>query len=111
LDVVDPTTNAGIQKAHAGSTGIYASGEGVVRGEVGKPATFKIHSPPDSPPLHDGNLKVVIRGPSRVDSDLRRDSADGNFAVWYVAREPGVYQIDIDFEREPIVGSPFKVCF
>jgi len=82
---------------------VHASGPGLARGIVGKPAEFRI----DTRGAGQGGLGVTVEGPCEAAINCR-DNGDGTCSVAYLPTEPGDYGINITFNECHIPGSPFQ---
>lgn len=82
---------------------VRASGPGLARGIVGKPAEFRI----DTRGAGQGGLGVTVEGPCEAAINCR-DNGDGTCSVAYLPTEPGDYGINITFNDCHIPGSPFQ---
>lgn len=82
-----------------------AEGSGLEQGQAGRKESFVVH-------LGDaggGELRAAIDGPSPATIELA-DYENGDCRAEYVAKEPGIYTLNLLLNEEPIPGSPFKVC-
>lgn len=82
---------------------VRASGPGLLRGIVDKPAEFVI----DTRGAGQGGLGVTVEGPCEAAINCR-DNGDGTCSVAYLPTESGDYGINITFNDEHIPGSPFQ---
>ncbi|KDR11639.1 Filamin-A [Zootermopsis nevadensis] len=79
-----------------------ASGDGLLCGQVGSPASFKVVGPglPGKPSIH-------VDGPDSVATCSIEREADGIYVVTYTPSEVGVYDVRVDWDDSPVPGSPF----
>ncbi|XP_022901138.2 filamin-A isoform X2 [Onthophagus taurus] len=82
---------------------VKASGPGLYRGVVNKPAEFMI----DTRGAGQGGLGVTVEGPCEAAINCR-DNGDGTCSVAYLPTEIGDYGINITFNDQHIPGSPFQ---
>lgn len=82
---------------------VKAVGPGLERGVVKNPAEFKI----DTRGAGIGSLGVTVEGPCEAAINCR-DNGDGTCSVAYFPTEPGDYTINITFNDDHILGSPFQ---
>ncbi|XP_078037186.1 filamin A protein cher isoform X4 [Augochlora pura] len=82
---------------------VRASGQGLSRGTVNKPAEFVI----DTRGAGQGGLGVTVEGPCEAAINCR-DNGDGTCSVAYLPTEIGDYGINITFNEQHIPGSPFQ---
>ena len=81
---------------------VFASGEGLSKGETGKPCEFII----DTLNAGAGALAVTVDGPAKVQLDCKE--ANEGYKVGFIPSAPGDYYITIKFIGTNIAGSPFK---
>lgn len=84
---------------------VRATGPGLERGMVMKPAEFMI----DTRGAGQGGLGVTVEGPCEAAINCR-DNGDGTCSVAYLPTEPGDYTINITFNDGHIPGSPFQAA-
>nr|CAH7756410.1 unnamed protein product [Callosobruchus chinensis] len=82
---------------------VKATGPGLHRGVVNKPAEFMI----DTRGAGQGGLGVTVEGPCEAAINCR-DNGDGTCSVAYLPTEIGDYGINITFNDKHIPGSPFQ---
>ncbi|XP_043279891.1 filamin-A isoform X2 [Venturia canescens] len=82
---------------------VRASGPGLHRGVVCKPAEFVI----DTRGAGQGGLGVTVEGPCEAAINCR-DNGDGTCSVAYLPTQFGDYGINITFNDRHIPGSPFQ---
>ncbi|XP_046814110.1 filamin-A isoform X2 [Vespa crabro] len=82
---------------------VRASGPGLSRGVVNKPAEFVI----DTRGAGQGGLGVTVEGPCEAAINCR-DNGDGTCSVAYLPTEVGDYGINITFNEQHVPGSPFQ---
>ncbi|XP_060516412.1 filamin-A isoform X2 [Cylas formicarius] len=82
---------------------VKASGRGLHRGIVNRPAEFMI----DTRGAGQGGLGVTVEGPCEAAINCR-DNGDGTCSVAYLPTEVGDYGINITFNDNHIPGSPFQ---
>ncbi|XP_017775738.1 PREDICTED: filamin-A isoform X2 [Nicrophorus vespilloides] len=82
---------------------VKASGPGLHRGVVNKPAEFMI----DTRGAGQGGLGVTVEGPCEAAINCR-DNGDGTCSVAYLPTEIGDYGINITFNECHIPGSPYQ---
>ncbi|XP_050314750.1 filamin-A isoform X2 [Anthonomus grandis grandis] len=82
---------------------VKASGPGLHRGIVNRPAEFII----DTRGGGGGGLGVTVEGPCEAAINCR-DNGDGTCSVAYLPTEVGDYGINITFNEKHIPGSPFQ---
>ncbi|CAH1153671.1 unnamed protein product [Phaedon cochleariae] len=82
---------------------VKASGPGLYRGVVNRPAEFMI----DTRGAGQGGLGVTVEGPCEAAINCR-DNGDGTCSVAYLPTEIGDYGINITFNDQHIPGSPFQ---
>ncbi|XP_031347323.1 filamin-A isoform X1 [Photinus pyralis] len=82
---------------------VKASGPGLHRGIVNKPAEFMI----DTRGAGQGGLGVTVEGPCEAAINCR-DNGDGTCSVAYLPTEIGDYVINITFNNDHIPGSPYQ---
>ncbi|XP_049804905.1 filamin-A isoform X1 [Schistocerca nitens] len=82
---------------------VRATGPGLERGVVGRPAEFCI----DTRGAGQGGLGVTVEGPCEAAINCR-DNGDGTCSVAYLPTEAGDYSINITFNDQHIPGSPFQ---
>ncbi|XP_068916696.1 filamin-A isoform X4 [Tenebrio molitor] len=82
---------------------VKASGPGLHRGVVNRPAEFMI----DTRGAGQGGLGVTVEGPCEAAINCR-DNGDGTCSVAYLPTEIGDYGINITFNDQHIPGSPFQ---
>ncbi|XP_075219680.1 filamin A protein cher isoform X2 [Lycorma delicatula] len=82
---------------------VRASGPGLERGVIGRPAEFMI----DTRSAGQGGLGVTVEGPCEAAINCR-DNGDGTCSVAYLPTEVGDYSINITFNDMHIPGSPFQ---
>ncbi|XP_015833310.1 filamin-A isoform X1 [Tribolium castaneum] len=82
---------------------VKASGPGLHRGIVNRPAEFMI----DTRGAGQGGLGVTVEGPCEAAINCR-DNGDGTCSVAYLPTEIGDYGINITFNDQHIPGSPFQ---
>ena len=85
------------------ATKVRASGPGLEKGFVNKPAEFMI----DTRGAGQGGLGVTVEGPCEAAINCR-DNGDGTCCVAYLPTVSGLYSINITFNDDPIPGSPFQ---
>lgn len=58
-----------------------------------------------------GNVGVKMTSPSGrpIPCKLESDKAKGNHSVKYIPPEEGQYKVDINYDGNPVLGSPFGV--
>ncbi|XP_066922248.1 filamin-A-like isoform X11 [Clytia hemisphaerica] len=78
-------------------------GKGIKKGVVAVPSRFTVDTKNAGP----GDLSVAVEGPSKVDIDCV-DNGDGTCEVTYVPVEAGDYDVIVNFDNQPVPGSPFK---
>lgn len=93
--VLPPTAAADIVRAY---------GPGLSAGTAGRAAEFVIDTRGAGP----GGLGVTVEGPSEAVIQCR-DNGDGTCSVAYLPSVSGDYHVNINFNNEPISGSPF-IC-
>jgi filamin len=81
---------------------VFASGEGLYKGETGKPCEFTI----DTLNAGAGPLAVTVDGPAKVQLDCKEVSE--GYKVSFIPSAPGDYLITVKFVGTNIAGSPFK---
>ncbi|XP_038047792.1 filamin-A-like isoform X9 [Patiria miniata] len=81
-----------------------ASGPGLSRGHVNKPAEFMI----DVSNAGHGGLSVTVEGPRETEIECS-DNGDGTCSVFYVPAKIGSYTVNVLFADQHIPGSPFNV--
>lgn len=79
-----------------------ASGDGLLCGQVGIPASFKVVGPglPGRPIIH-------VDGPDSVATCNLEREADGIYVVTYTPLEIGVYDVRVDWDDSPVPGKQF----
>lgn len=82
---------------------VRATGAGLEKGIVGVPAEFII----DTRGAGQGGLGVTVEGPCEAAINCR-DNGDGTCNVAYLPTEVGDYTINITFNDQHIIGSPFQ---
>uniref|UniRef100_A0A182QT66 Calponin-homology (CH) domain-containing protein n=1 Tax=Anopheles farauti TaxID=69004 RepID=A0A182QT66_9DIPT len=82
---------------------VQASGPGLVRGIINRPAEFMI----DTRGAGQGGLGVTVEGPCEAAINCR-DNGDGTCNVAYLPTEIGDYTINITFNDDHIAGSPYQ---
>ncbi|XP_055616121.1 filamin-A isoform X3 [Toxorhynchites rutilus septentrionalis] len=82
---------------------VQASGLGLVKGIINRPAEFMI----DTRGAGQGGLGVTVEGPCEAAINCR-DNGDGTCNVAYLPTEIGDYSINITFNDDHIAGSPFQ---
>ncbi|XP_039436619.1 filamin-A isoform X4 [Culex pipiens pallens] len=82
---------------------VQASGPGLVKGIINRPAEFMI----DTRGAGQGGLGVTVEGPCEAAINCR-DNGDGTCNVAYLPTEIGDYTINITFNDDHIAGSPFQ---
>ncbi|XP_069499881.1 filamin-B isoform X2 [Ambystoma mexicanum] len=56
------------------------------------------------------HIKASITNPSGASTDcLVKDNTDGTYAVEYTPFEKGMHTVDVSYDDEPLLNSPFKV--
>lgn len=77
-----------------------ASGDGLLCGQVGSPASFRVLGPglPGKPSIH-------VDGPDSVATCSIEREADGIYVVTYTPPEVGVYDVRVDWDDSPIPGK------
>ena len=89
---------------------IRICGDGLKGGEVGIASSFQVYTPNNNK----GPLSVSITCPAMsipvpsVTSSFHMSYM--KFDVIYLPTEPGVYQFDVTWGKEPLPGSPFFTC-
>eukprot|EP00795_Rhopilema_esculentum_P008744 gene8744-14767_t len=91
--------------------GCTVSGKGLIRGTVGKPTSFFVHTAT----LDLLYLSYGIKGP--LNSELPQQSLKSDIyciepnlhGVVYYATHPGLYQVSIKWNGRDVCGSPFNV--
>lgn len=53
-------------------------------------------------------VKGTLDGPSGKEPVDVRDNGDGTYDVMAVPKEPGPHKLDVNYDGEPIPGSPYK---
>jgi filamin len=82
---------------------VHATGPGLAGGIVRRPAEFRI----DTRGAGQGGLGVTVEGPCEAAINCR-DNGDGSCDVAYLPTEIGDYSINITFNDQHIIGSPFQ---
>jgi filamin len=82
---------------------VQAHGPGLERGVVNRPADFTI----DTRGAGQGGLGVTVEGPCEAAINCR-DNGDGTCSVAYLPTELGEYSVNITFNDQHILGSPFQ---
>ncbi|XP_049277159.1 filamin-A isoform X3 [Anopheles funestus] len=82
---------------------VQATGPGLVRGIINRPAEFMI----DTRGAGQGGLGVTVEGPCEAAINCR-DNGDGTCNVAYLPTEIGDYTINITFNDDHIAGSPYQ---
>lgn len=88
---------------NADSTKVKVEGPGLISGEVGIPAKFRI----DTRKAGVAPLDTKIDGPAPVKIDTV-DNKDGTIDVTYHTTVAGEYAINVVFAGKPVPGAPFK---
>lgn len=79
---------------------------GLKEGMVGQPVLFTL----DGRNANPGELSCQCRAPSgKFTYVLISDNKDGTYTVDLNASEPGLHTVDVEWNKEPIPGSPFLV--
>jgi len=89
----------------------YATGPGVEGARVGQPANFKIHSVDangNNVPVGGDPFEVKVAGPSGPVTATIKDNHDGTYDASYTPKDPGVYNVDVTLNGQPIKNSPYK---
>lgn len=82
------------------------AGEGLKEGTAGQPVMFTL----DGRKAGDGNLACSCKSPTGKDTHvLISDNGDGTFTVDLNAKEPGVHAVELEWDGNPVPGSPFMV--
>ncbi|XP_068744455.1 E3 ubiquitin-protein ligase TRIM71-like [Montipora capricornis] len=90
-----------------------ATGDGLVKAQVGAPAEFVVTAKgfDDQPKTRGGDLVTIdIRSPSKnaVSSEVL-DKGDGSYAVAFTPSLNGEHEVRVAIHHQPVKGSPFKV--
>jgi len=81
-------------------------GEGIKEGTAGQPVTFQLDGRNAGP----GQLSCRCRAPSgKMTYVLISDNKDGTYTVDLNASEPGLHTVEVEWDGQPIPGSPFLV--
>uniref|UniRef100_A0A3Q3M388 Filamin C, gamma a (actin binding protein 280) n=1 Tax=Labrus bergylta TaxID=56723 RepID=A0A3Q3M388_9LABR len=83
----------------------YRTGEKV---EVGKDQEFTVNTKGAG---GQGNVGVKMTSPSGrpIPCKLESDKAKGTHSVKYIPPEEGQYKVDVSYDGNPVMGSPFEV--
>lgn len=81
---------------------VFAKGDGLDKGETGKPSKFTVVTTNAG----SGTLAVNVEGPSKV-ALVCTEVADG-YEFSYTPMSPGVYMLMIKYSNVTIAGAPFK---
>ncbi|XP_069676636.1 filamin-A isoform X2 [Periplaneta americana] len=79
-----------------------ATGDGLLCGQVGCPASFKVLGPGLL-----GKPSIHVDGPDSVATCNIEREADGIYVVTYTPLEVGVFDVRVDWDDSPVPGSPF----
>ncbi|VDN01780.1 unnamed protein product [Thelazia callipaeda] len=92
------------QMKETGAHKVLGAGIGLNHVEVNRKQSFNLYTREAG----QGNLEVVIEGPSKADLQFH-EHEDGNCHFDFRVAKSGEYQISVKFNAEHIPGSPFKV--
>lgn len=79
---------------------VLANGDGLIKGDVGKPSKFKVITTNAG----EGTLAVGVEGPSKV--AITCQDIDDGYEFTYVPMAPGEYMITIKYSNVTIAGCP-----
>ncbi|XP_028309662.1 filamin-A isoform X6 [Gouania willdenowi] len=83
---------------------VRVHGPGLKGGITNKPNKFTV----ETRGAGTGGLGLAMEGPSEAKMSCT-DNKDGSCSVEYIPYEPGTYNLNITYGRQPITGSPFSV--
>uniref|UniRef100_A0A3P8TK02 Filamin A n=1 Tax=Amphiprion percula TaxID=161767 RepID=A0A3P8TK02_AMPPE len=83
---------------------VRVHGPGLKGGITNKPNKFTV----ETRGAGTGGLGLAMEGPSEAKMSCT-DNKDGSCSVEYIPYEPGTYNLNITYGRQPIAGSPFQV--
>uniref|UniRef100_A0A673B2V9 Filamin A, alpha (actin binding protein 280) n=1 Tax=Sphaeramia orbicularis TaxID=375764 RepID=A0A673B2V9_9TELE len=83
---------------------VRVHGPGLKGGITNKPNKFTV----ETRGAGTGGLGLAMEGPSEAKMSCT-DNKDGSCSVEYIPYEPGTYNLNITYGRQPIAGSPFSV--
>jgi filamin len=86
---------------------IKISGPGLSVGKTGQKCIFYLSSAPTSV-LADG-ITFSVDGPTQPEVMCECEAKDGSFEFYFVALEPGEYELTIRYRKQVIYESPFKI--
>uniref|UniRef100_A0A7M5WR27 Actin binding protein n=2 Tax=Clytia hemisphaerica TaxID=252671 RepID=A0A7M5WR27_9CNID len=85
---------------------VLVGGDGIKEGTAGQPVTFHLDGRNAGP----GQLSCRCRAPSgQMTYVLISDNKDGTYTVDLNASEPGLHTVEVEWDGQPIPGSPFLV--
>ena len=85
---------------------LVIAGDGLREGIAGKPVMFTL----DGRKAGGGQPTCRCTSPDGVNTDvLISDNEDGTFTVNLNAKEPGLHNVDLNWDGKPVPGSPFMV--
>eukprot|EP00794_Sanderia_malayensis_P010826 gene10826-11978_t len=88
------------------SSQVVLAGEGLKQGKTGEPVQFTL----DSRNAGDGKLNCQCISPSGKATVVSvADNHDGTYTVDLNATEAGVHHVKLDWDGQPVPGSPFQV--
>uniref|UniRef100_A0A7M5XC80 Uncharacterized protein n=1 Tax=Clytia hemisphaerica TaxID=252671 RepID=A0A7M5XC80_9CNID len=88
------------------ASSLVVGGEGIKEGTAGQPVTFHLDGRNAGP----GQLSCRCRAPSgQMTYVLISDNKDGTYTVDLNASEPGLHTVEVEWDGQPIPGSPFLV--
>jgi len=85
---------------------VVVEGSGIKEGTAGQPVLFTLDGRKAGP----GQLSCRCRAPSgKMTYVLISDNKDGTYTVDLNATEPGLHTVEVEWDGQPIPGSPFLV--
>ena len=85
---------------------LVVEGVGIKEGTAGQPVLFKLDGRKAGP----GRLSCKCKAPSGKTTAVRiLDNADGTYNIDLNAKEPGTHTVELDWDGQPVPGSPFAV--
>ncbi len=86
---------------------IKFSGPGLSVGKTGQKCTFYLSGDPISE--YADRITFSVDGPTKPEVMCECEAKDGSFECYFVALEPGEYELTIRYRKQVIYESPFKI--
>jgi hypothetical protein len=86
---------------------IKFSGPGLSFGKTGQKCIFYLSGAPTS--VLANGITFSVDGPTKPEVMVECEAKDGSFECYFVALEPGEYELTIRYRKEIIYESPFKI--